>query len=103
MSSAGSKLRAERDANHACNTKDNETSPEQRDHADVTTVWNFNSVPADASNSTGSLLPSLGTGLATTLGGVSSAFGSDTAGYRDISLEFELRHSNTSSRCVQVQ
>lgn len=110
--------------------------------ADVITEWNFNSVPADASTATGSLLPSTGAGSLATLGGVTSSFSSgaagtgssdpatmddsgwqtttyaaqgagdrtrgvqfnvSTVGYTDIGFEFDLRHSNTSSRFVQVQ
>jgi len=110
--------------------------------ADLITEWNFNSVPADASTSTGSLLPSTGAGSAVLVGGVTSSFSSgaagngssdpatvddsgwqtttyaaqgagdrtrgvqfnvSTVGYTDIGFEFDLRHSNTSSRFVQVQ
>ncbi len=42
--------------------------------AQIITQWNFNSVAPDASTSTGSLLPSIGVGTASTLGGVSSSF-----------------------------
>jgi len=41
--------------------------------------WNFNSVPADGSSSTGSTSPSIGSGTATTVGGVAASFvGGDT-------------------------
>jgi hypothetical protein len=41
---------------------------------DSITVWNFNSVPPDTNTTTGSLAPSIGTGTATNIGLVSSAF-----------------------------
>ena len=47
--------------------------------ATVVTQWNFNSTPADASNSTGSFLASIGTGSLTALNGVTLAFGSGAA------------------------
>lgn len=43
------------------------------------TQWNFNSHPADTSNSTGSNLPSIGSGTATLVGGVTGGFASGTA------------------------
>lgn len=43
------------------------------------TQWNFNSNPPDASNTTGSALPSIGTGTLTTVGGTTSAFASGIA------------------------
>lgn len=42
--------------------------------AQIITQWNFNSVVPDGSTSTGSLLPSIGAGTATVIGGVSSSF-----------------------------
>ena len=48
-------------------------------HADVVTQWNFNSVPADTSTTTGSLVASIGTGTLSSLNGVSLAFGSGSA------------------------
>ncbi|MBK7761894.1 MAG: choice-of-anchor I family protein [Bacteroidetes bacterium] len=104
--------------------------------------WNFNSNPPDASNSTGSTMPSFGAGTFTTIGGITQAFSSGTAnggssdpaltdntglqtttfaaqgtnnnscgiqfqastlGYQNIILNYDLRHSNTSSRYEQVQ
>lgn len=47
--------------------------------ADVITQWNFNSVVADGSTSTGSSDPSTGSGAALTLGGVTAAFASGAA------------------------
>ncbi|MCK6406034.1 MAG: PEP-CTERM sorting domain-containing protein [Rhodocyclaceae bacterium] len=47
--------------------------------ADTVAQWNFNSNPVDTSTSTGSLLPSIGSGTAGTIGGVSSAFASGTS------------------------
>jgi hypothetical protein len=42
--------------------------------------WNFNSVPPDNSTSTGSTVPSVGTGTATAIGGVTPSFvGGDTS------------------------
>lgn len=46
----------------------------------VITQWNFNSVPPDGSNSTGSTLPSVGLGTITTTGGTTASFASGTAG-----------------------
>jgi hypothetical protein len=45
-------------------------------NAAVITQWNFNSNPADTSTATGSLLPSLGAGSISTIGGVTSNFAS---------------------------
>ncbi|MGQ3052756.1 MAG: PEP-CTERM sorting domain-containing protein [Roseateles sp.] len=45
----------------------------------VVTQWNFNSVVADNSLSTGSLSPSVGSGTLSLLGGVTGAFGSGSA------------------------
>lgn len=42
--------------------------------AQIITQWNFNSVIADASTSTGSALPSFGSGTASVIGGVSASF-----------------------------
>lgn len=46
--------------------------------ADIT-QWNFNSVPADASTSTGSLIASVGVGSLSTLGSVTQTFASGTS------------------------
>ena len=43
------------------------------------TEWNFNSNPPDVSNSTGSTLPSVGTGTFTLIGGLTQAFSSGSA------------------------
>jgi hypothetical protein len=106
------------------------------------TEWNFNSNPPDASTSTGSTLPSIGTGTLTAIGGIAQTFSSgasnggssdpattdnsglqtttfaaqgtnnkssgiqfqvSTLGYQNIVLNYDLRHSNTSSRYEQVQ
>lgn len=40
----------------------------------IITQWNFNSIPADGSSSTGSLIPSLGVGSTVLVGGVSGTF-----------------------------
>lgn len=45
-------------------------------HAADITQWNFNSVPADASTSTGSLIASVGVGSLSTLGSVTQTFAS---------------------------
>lgn len=110
--------------------------------ADIITRWDFNSVPADGSTATGTLLPAIGAGTASGVGGVTAtAFGSgdanggstdpvlnsattsdsgwqvttfaaqgaenqgrgvqflvSTAGYMNIVVTFDQRHSNTSSR-----
>lgn len=42
--------------------------------AQLITQWNFNSVTADASASTGSALPSIGSGTASVIGGLSTSF-----------------------------
>lgn len=44
------------------------------------TQWNFNSVPADASSSTGTLVPGLGSGVASLVGGTTATFASGNAG-----------------------
>jgi hypothetical protein len=105
------------------------------------TQWNFNSVPADASTSTGSLIPSIGSGNFSSLsvtpsfasgsanGGSSDPvtvddtglgitgfaaqgtenklrgvqFNVSTLGFEDIVINYDLRHSNTSSRYEQFQ
>lgn len=48
-------------------------------HAADITQWNFNSVPADASTSTGSLIASVGVGSLNTLGSVTQTFASGTS------------------------
>jgi hypothetical protein len=104
--------------------------------------WNFNSNPADASTSTGSSTPSVGSGISSVIGGVAASFASgtsnggssdpattdntgyglttfpasgvgdktagyqfavSTAGYQNIQINFDLRHSNTGSRFFTVQ
>jgi PEP-CTERM motif len=45
-------------------------------HAVVVTQWNFNSVPPDASTSTGSTAPSIGSGTAALVGGTTATFAS---------------------------
>ncbi len=42
--------------------------------ADVITLWNFNSAPADANTATGTLTPSTGSGTITFIGGVTNGF-----------------------------
>ena len=103
----------------------------------VVTQWNFNSVTPDAATSTGSTLPSVGSGTASVIGGVTTAFASgdasggssdpavgddsgwqtttyaaqgagdktrgvqfnvSTVGFQDVTVSYDLRHSNTSSR-----
>jgi hypothetical protein len=41
---------------------------------EIIAQWNFNSVPPDGDTTTGTLTPSIGTGVATTLGGVTQPF-----------------------------
>lgn len=111
-------------------------------HAATITQWNFNSVPADASLTSGSGVASVGTGSTVFLATVTQGFGSGTAnggssdpvtvddtglqtssyaaqgtgnkttgvqfnvstvGFQNISLSYDLRHSNTSARHEQVQ
>ncbi len=108
----------------------------------IITQWNFNSVPPDGSNSTGSLSPSVGAGVIAGIGGVTISFASgtatggssdsatsdntglgltgwpeqgtnnktagieckiSTAGHQDITVTFDLRHSNTGPRTSQLQ
>ena len=47
--------------------------------ADVVTQWNFNSVPPDASTTTGSSVASIGAGSASAIGGVTTSFASGSA------------------------
>jgi len=109
--------------------------------ADIITQWNFNSIPADSSVTSGNLLPVIGTGTINAFGGATNLFASgasnngssdpvltddsgyqtttyaaqgtgsasrgvevvvSTTGFQGISIEFDLRNSNTSSRYVQV-
>jgi len=42
--------------------------------AGIIAQWNFNSVPADANTGTGVIAPSLGSGTASTVGGITTAF-----------------------------
>jgi hypothetical protein len=111
-------------------------------HADVLTQWNFNSPVPDANTSTGTLVPHVGAGTATLVGGIAGSFASgtasggstdpapsdnsgwqttgyaaqgtedrargvqfavSTAGWRDIVVSWDQRHSNTASRYVQFQ
>jgi len=105
--------------------------------------WNFNSTSSDASLTTGTTTPSVGSGTASLLGTVTGAFGSgsanggssdpaastddtgwqtttyagattgdltagvqflvNTTGYQNITINYDLRHSNTSSRYEAVQ
>ena len=48
--------------------------------ADPITIFDFNSVPADGTNTTGSTSPSLGTGTITVIGNVSSGYASGSTG-----------------------
>lgn len=110
--------------------------------ADIITRWDFNSLPQDGNTATGTLLPAIGSGTASGVGGVTAtAFSSgdanggstdpvvnspttsdsgwqvtgfapqgtedqsrgvqflvSTAGYMNIVVTFDQRHSNTSSR-----
>src|SRR5882724_5035292 len=50
--------------------------------ADIIAQWNFNSVPPDNSHSTGTNIPSVGTGAAALVGGVTASF-SDGLGSAD--------------------
>ncbi len=49
------------------------------------TQWNFNSIVADASTSTGSALPSVGSGTASVIGGVSASFAAGSP--RDVAAD----------------
>jgi hypothetical protein len=109
--------------------------------AAVITQWNFNSIVNDASITTGTLSPSVGTGTASLLtntgtfangsinGGSSDTnttdnsgwgtlnyptltvgnltagvqFLANTTGYTNLTLNYDIRHSNTSSRHEAVQ
>ena len=48
-------------------------------NADVVAQWNFNSVAPDNNTSTGTLLPSVGAGAASLVGGTSATFASGAA------------------------
>lgn len=101
--------------------------------------WDFNSSPPDADVATGSLVPSIGSGAAQLVGGVTASFtapnGSsdtnvtdnsnwrittwpaqgtqnksngvqfkvNTAGFRNLSLKWDLRTSNTASKYTRLQ
>lgn len=103
------------------------------------TQWNFNSNPADASTSTGSLTASVGSGTINSVGITANSFASgsgssdpittdntgmglsgfptqgngnktagiqfsaSTVGYENISISFDLRHSNTGPKHFTVQ
>jgi hypothetical protein len=103
------------------------------------TQWNFNSNPADASTSTGSLNASVGSGTINSVGITANSFASgsgssdpittdntgmglsgfpaqgtgnktagiqfsaSTVGYENISISFDLRHSNTGPKHFTVQ
>lgn len=108
----------------------------------IITQWNFNSVPPDASNATGSTVASTGAGTLLNIGGTAASFASasasggssdpatadntglalttfpaqgtanntagisfaaSTAGYHDIIISYDLRHSNTGPRHEQLQ
>jgi hypothetical protein len=111
-------------------------------HAVTVTQWNFNSPTPDANTGSGTVLPSVGSGTATLLGGTTATFASgdasggssdpatgddsgwnvtafaaqgtgdktrgaqfavSTVGQQDITIQYDLRHSNTSSSWEQVQ
>ena len=55
------------------------TGHAQAQTAEVVTQWNFNSVPADTSTSSGSSVASVGAGTALVIGGVTVGFGSGSA------------------------
>lgn len=106
------------------------------------TQWNFNSVPADASTTTGTTVAALGAGSVSLVGGTTATFASgaanggssdpeaaddsgwnltafaaqgsgnqsrgaqflvSTVGWQDISISYDLRHSNTSAANEVVQ
>lgn len=114
----------------------------QQAAAVIVTQWNFNSVPPDASTSTGSSVPSIGAGAATAVGGTVASFASgasnggssdpvvtddtgwglttfpaasaanltagaefavSTIGFENVTVSYDLRHSNTASRYEQAQ
>jgi hypothetical protein len=111
-------------------------------HADVVAQWNFNSIPADGNTATGTLIPFVGVGTASRIGGIAGSFASgdatggssdpatgddsgwqtttyaaqgtgdktrgvqfavSTVGFSDVVINYDLRHSNTSSRYELVQ
>ena len=47
--------------------------------ADIVTQWNFNSVPSDGVNTTGTTVPSIGVGTASTVGGITDTFSNGNA------------------------
>jgi hypothetical protein len=68
--------------------------------ADVIAQWNFNSVLADASTSTGTNVPSVGNGTASLIGGVSAAFSSG-AGSADPAANTDDSAWNTQDYPIQ--
>ncbi|GAB3690109.1 hypothetical protein GCM10027592_07160 [Spirosoma flavus] len=70
------------------------------------TQWNFNSVPADASNSTGTTTPSTGAGSLSTVGGTTASFGngsgssdpaaSDNTGYSITNFPSATQNNKTA-------
>lgn len=111
----------------------------QANAADVVTQWNFNSVPADTSTSTGTTVANIGLGSISLLNGVTNPgfnsgngssdtspdnsgfqtttyaaqgtndkltgvqFNVSTLGFENVLVNYDLRHSNTSSRYEQFQ
>ncbi|MFN7088051.1 MAG: PEP-CTERM sorting domain-containing protein [Burkholderiales bacterium] len=108
----------------------------------VVTQWNFNSPTPDSNTGTGTLLPAIGMGTASLVGGVTATFASgdasggssdpatgddsgwntstyaaqgtgdktrgvqfnvSTVGFNNVVINYDLRHSNTSSRYEQFQ
>jgi hypothetical protein len=103
------------------------------------TQWNFNSLVPDNNTATGTLLPNIGSGTVSFVGGVTNSgfnsgvgssdlaadnsglqtttypgqgssnktagvqFSISTVGQQNISIKFDQRHSNTSSRYTQLQ
>lgn len=75
----------------------------------VISHWNFNSVPPDASTSTGTLIPAIGSGVITALGGVTTSFSSGANADSAISDNsglglsgFPTLNANNKSAGVQI-
>jgi len=75
--------------------------------AGVIAQWNFNSTSPDATSTTGSTAPSVGTGTLTTIGGASSAFAvgspSDPAASDNTALQTSAYPATSSSGTAGVQ
>jgi len=76
-----------------------------KSNADVITGWNFNSVPPDASTSTGTTAASVGSGTASLIGGTTQTFATGAGGGTDNSAwnvtNFATQSTGSGTRGVQ--